>query len=242
MLRRLVTLLLLTAPLQAAEVRVLAAASLTDALRDIARVYERGSRDRIVFSFGASSMLARQIEAGAPADLFFSADEAKVDSLARRGLVATRTSVLSNTLVIVVSRVDGVNIAAPQDLLRTHSIAVAEPSSVPAGIYARSWLQRVGLWSRLRARVIPTDNVRSALAAVAAGNADAAIVYRTDALIAKDVRVAYAVPRAQGPEISYPFAQVRDGEQPEAARRFLAFVRSRPALEIFTRHGFDVLR
>jgi molybdate transport system substrate-binding protein len=242
MLRRLLALFLLTAPVQAAEVRVLAAASLTDAMRDIARAYERGSRDRIVFSFGASSMLARQIEAGAPVDLFFSADEAKMDGLSRRGLVAARTSVLANTLVIVVPRVDGVHIAAPQDLLRTRSIALAEPSSVPAGIYARSWLQKVGLWSRLRARVIPTDNVRSALAAVAAGNADAAIVYRTDALIARNVRVAYAVPRAQGPKVSYPFALMRDAEEPEAARRFLAFVRSRPALEVFRRHGFDVLR
>jgi molybdate transport system substrate-binding protein len=242
MLRRLLALLLLTAPLQAAEVRVLAAASLTDAMRDIAREYQRGSRDRIVFSFGASSMLARQIEAGAPADLFFSADEAKTDALSRRGLVAARTSVLSNTLVIVVPSVDGVRIASPHDLLRTRSIALAEPSSVPAGIYARSWLQKVGLWSRLRARVIPADNVRSALAAVAAGNADAAIVYRTDALIARNVRVAYAVPGAQGPKISYPFALMRDAEEPEAARRFLAFVRSRPAREIFRRHGFDVLR
>ena len=235
MLRPLLLLLLaLPLPLHAAEIRVLAAASLTDALQEIAKSYEQRTGDRIVFSFGASSMLARQIAAGAPADLFLSADERSMN----RVQTSVRASVLSNSLVIV----GDLRITHPRDLLRAKSIALAEPSSVPAGIYARQWLERVGLWKALQPKVIPTDNVRAALAAVASGNADAAIVYRTDARIAKRVRVAYAVPRAQTPHIAYPFAVLRDADQPQAARRFFDHLRGKPARDTFARYGFDVLR
>jgi molybdate transport system substrate-binding protein len=235
-------LLTLTAPLPlaAAEVRVFAAASLTEALRAAVTLYERQSGDRVVFNFAGSSTLARQIEAGAPADLFLSADEAKMDDLARRGLLvaATRTSVLSNTLVVVVPIEGGRSIPTVRALTSVRSLALAEPSRVPAGIYARQYLMSAGLWDQLVSKVIPTENVRAALAAVASGNADAAIVYRTDALSSKRVRVAFAVPRAAGPAISYPFALLRDAEQPRAARRLLAFLRSKPALDIFARYGF----
>ena len=222
--------------------RVFAAASLTDALHEIAAAYERRTGVSVVFNFGASSILARQIEQGAPADLFLSADEEKMDALAKRGLIdaRTRVSVLSNTLVIVVPREGGKRIHAPRDLAATHirSIALAEPSSVPAGIYARQWLIARGLWNAVSAKVIPTDNVRAALAAVESGNVDAAIVYKTDALISRKVRVAYAVPRADGPAISYPFAVVTEAENPEAARRLLAHLRSKAARDVFTKHGF----
>lgn len=228
---RFVLLLLLAFPLAAAEVRVLAAASLTDVLQEIAKTYEKQTGDRIVFSFGASNVLARQIAAGAPADLFLSADERSMD----RVQTSVRVNVLSNTLVVI-----GKPIRQPRDLLAMNSIALAEPSSVPAGIYARQWLESLKLWKALRPKVIPTDNVRSALAAVASGNADAAIVYKTDARISKRVRVTYVV--KDGPRITYPFALLRDAEQPAAARRFLNHLRSRQALDTFVRHGFDVLR
>jgi molybdate transport system substrate-binding protein len=232
MLRALL-LLLLTLRLQAAEVRVLAAASLTDVLQEIAKAYETQSGDRIVFSFGASSMLARQIEAGAPADLFLSADEQTMN----RVHTIARASVLSNTLVIVVP-LDGRAMRHPRELTSMKAIALAEPSSVPAGIYARTWLEKLGLWSAIRPKVIPTDNVRSALAAVASGNVDAAIVYKTDALISKKVRVAYVV--KDGPRISYPFAVLKDAGQPKAARRFLAYLQSAKARATFVRYGFNV--
>jgi len=226
---RLLPLLILTAGLYAAEVRVFAAASLSDALQEIGRVYKRQSGDRVLFNFGASSTLARQIELGAPADVFLSADEAKMDALQKRGLIdrATRASVLSNTLVIV-----GDHVRGPRDLIGK-KIALAEPSTVPAGIYARSWLTRIGLWKQIAPNVIPTDNVRAALAAVEAGNADAAIVYRTDAK-----RIAYVI--RDGPPISYPFAVLAEAEEPRAARRFLAFARSDAALRIFKKYGFLV--
>jgi molybdate transport system substrate-binding protein len=229
-----------TVSASAAEVRVFAAVSLTEALEEIAVAYEKKTGDDVVFHFGASSMLARQIEQGAPADLFLSADEAKMDALARQGLIvaATRASVLSNTLVIVVPKDGGMTITSPAQLVNVRSLALAEPSSVPAGVYARTWLQDIGLWERLAPKVVPTVNVRAALAAVESGNVDAAIVYKTDARIAKHTRVAYEVPRAQGPKISYPFALLRDAENRQAATRFLAYLKSKAALNIFAKHGF----
>lgn len=239
---RLLAALLLALPLAAAEVRVLAAASLTEALQEIGRDYESRSGDRVVFSFGGSSTLARQIEAGAPADLFLSADEEKMNALARRGLIdpRSRISILSNRLVIVVPRRGGRNLKDPRDLARFERIAIAEPSTVPAGIYARQYLQALGIWSAVARKMVPTENVRGALAAVAAGNVDAAIVYRTDARIQKNVRVVHEV--RNGPRISYPFALLADAAEPRAARRFLAHLCSRTARDIFARHGFDVVR
>jgi len=230
---RVLLLLLLAFPLRGAEVRVFAAASLTEALEEIAQKYERASGDRVVFNFGASSMLARQVEEGAPADLLLSADER-----VRTTRLAERKSVLSNTLVIVTR---DKRVKHPRDLIGL-KLALAEPSTVPAGIYARTYLQKLGLWERVKPNVIPTDNVRAALAAVESGNVDAAIVYRTDARISKEVRIAYAVPRAEGPRIAYLFAVVKDAEQPRAARRFFAYLQTKPALDVFRKHGFDVLR
>jgi molybdate transport system substrate-binding protein len=224
---RLLAILLIAASAHAAEVRVFAAVSLTEALQEIAAGY---TRDRIVFHFGASSLLARQIEHGAPADLFLSADEARMNALAKKGLLKTRVSVLSNTLVVV---------GAP--LARARSMALAEPSSVPAGVYARAWLQKIGMWERIAPKVIPTENVRAALAAVDSGNADSAIVYKTDARIAKRARIVFEVPRAQTPEISYPFALLRDADNRDAAARFLQHLQSKAALRIFAKHGFIIL-
>jgi molybdate transport system substrate-binding protein len=228
---------------RAGEVRVFAAASLTEALRDISAAYEKTSGDRIVLNLGASSLLARQIEQGAPADLFLSADEAKMDALAKRGLIvaASRVRVLSNTLVVVVPKDSRVAIASAAHLARLRSIALAEPSSVPAGVYARAWLVRQKVWDRVAAKVIPTENVRAALAAVESGNVDAAVVYRTDALLSKRVRVAYAVPRGDAPPISYPFVIVKEGENRSGGARFLAYLRSPAARAVFVKYGFLVL-
>ncbi|HEX7832316.1 MAG TPA: molybdate ABC transporter substrate-binding protein [Thermoanaerobaculia bacterium] len=237
---RFLLALLIALPLQAADVHVSAAASLSDALTEIAKSYEAQSGDRIVFNFGASSTLARQIELGAPADLFLSADEAKMDALANAGLIdaKSRVSRLSNTLVIVTN---GERIEHPRRLVAVRRVALAEPYSVPAGIYAREWLESLKLWKAIEPKVVPTDNVRAALAAVESGNADAAIVYKTDARIAKRVRVAYEVDRSEGPKISYPFALLKHAEQPDAARRFLAHLQSKAALAIFRKHGFILL-
>lgn len=237
--------LLIPARGQAAELHVFAAASLTEALQEISAAYEKEGGDRIVLNLGASSMLARQIQEGAPADLFLSADEEKMDGLEQRKLLlpGTRKSVLSNTLVIVVPDDSRLRITGAQDLAASgvRALALAEPQSVPAGIYAKEYLRKKGMWSQVIDRVIPTENVRAALAAVASGNADAGIVYKTDAQTAKRVRVAYEVPRGEGPAISYPFAILAGSKRPKAARKLLAYFASPRATAIFRRHGFLIL-
>ncbi|MCU1245092.1 MAG: modA [Acidobacteria bacterium] len=231
-------------PLSAASLRVSAASSLTDALRDLGRVYERDSHDTIVFAFGASSTLARQIMEGAPADVFISADEQKMDQLQARGYIdkPSRRGILSNTLVIIVPSDSDLKITGAADLAGSAitNIAIAEPQSVPAGIYAKEYLRSQHVWGRITNKIIPTENVRAALAAVESGNVQAGIVYRTDALTSRSVRIAFEVPQAEGPKISYPAAVVGDSREKGAARRFVEFLQSPPAQAVFRKYGFLV--
>jgi molybdate transport system substrate-binding protein len=224
------------------ELVVFAAASLSDALKEIGAAYEESTGVELRFNFAASNLLARQIAAGAPADLFASADEARMDFLGERGLVVagTRISLLSNTLVVVVETGSRLSINSEADLARpeVRSIALAEPQSVPAGIYAKKHLERLGLWRKLLDRIVPTENVRAALAAVEAGNVDAGIVYKTDAAISKRVRIAYEVPAVEGPRISYPFAVLTTTTDESAARRFLDGLASEAGRAVFKRYGF----
>lgn len=235
-------LLLCGSATRAAELHVSAAASLTEALEELAAIYERATGEDLLLNFGASSTLARQIQEGAPADLFLSADEEKMDALDEAGLLlaGTRRSVLSNTLVVIVPKDSRLAIRSPRDLAtsKVKSLALAEPRTVPAGIYSREYLTQLGLWDAVSPKAIPTENVRAALAAVEAGNADAGMVYKTDARISKKVRVAYEVPRAEGPRISYPFAVVAATKRPQAARKLLAWLESPAARNVFQKHGF----
>jgi len=236
---------LFTAPvLNAANVTVFAAASLTDALKEIATNYEKKGGDKIVFNFGASSLLARQIEEGAPADIFFSADEAKMDGLDKKGLIQknTRKSRLSNSLVIVVASGHGAAIKNSGDLAsdKVKRLALAEPRTVPAGIYAKEYLQKQDLWSAVEAKVVPTENVRAALSAVEAGNAEAGIVYKTDAAISKKVKIAYEVPAVDSPAISYPMAVLKEAKNTTAATGFFKHLESEEAGRTFEKFGFIV--
>lgn len=229
-------------PAAAEEIQMFAAASLTDALQEIAVAYEAKTGDKVLLNLSASSTLARQIQEGAPADLFFSADEAKMDALAKKGLIlqGTRRSLLFNTLVVVVPADSHLKIGSVQDLAasRVRALALAEPQSVPAGIYAKEYLRSVKLWSKVIDKVIPTENVRAALAAVEAGNVEAGIVYKTDAQISKKVKIAFEVPAAEGPKISYPLAVMAESTKQAAARKLLAYLESPAALDVFRRYGF----
>jgi molybdate transport system substrate-binding protein len=241
-LRVVLLIALSSLSLRAVDLNVFAAASLSDALKELAKNYAAVSSDKLYFNLAASSALARQIKEGAPADVFFSADEAKMDDLAKAGLIApdTRRSLLSNTLVIVVNTTDGLAIVEPADLakLSTIRIALAEPQTVPAGIYAREYLQKAGLWKKLRDRIVPTENVRACLAAVESGNVDAGIVYRTDALISKKIKIACEISVADGPKISYPIAVVKDSKNADAARKLTAYFASTEARAVFRKYGF----
>lgn len=229
---------------QAADLIVFGAASLTDSLKDLGAAYEQQTGQKVVFNFAASSMLARQIHEGAPADIFFSADETQMDNLARQGLIdpATRRDRLGNTLVIVVPAGSALAISSAGDLTNSsiQQIALADPKSVPAGVYAKEWLEKLQLWKGIEPKVVPTENVRGALAAVASGNVAAGIVYKTDAAISKKVKVAYEVTGTAAPDIRYPLALVKSSAQPEIARQFLEYLDSEKAAEVFKKYGFIV--
>lgn len=231
-------------PLNAAEVTVYAAASLTDSLKEIGAAWEKQSGNTVDFSFGASSTLERQIEAGAPADIFFSADEAKMDALDKAGLLlpGTRKSRLGNSLVVVVPADSSLTIKSLADLAGpdVKRLALADPKTVPAGIYSRDCLDKLELWTAVEPKVVPTDNVRAALAAVESGNVEAGMVYKTDAAISRKVRVAYTVRSADSPEISYPLALLKGAKQPDTARSFLNFLNAEAAGKVFEKFGFVV--
>ena len=234
-------LALLTTPSRAEEILVFAAASLNESLQEIGKAYEAKTGTAVRFSLGASSDLARQIQAGAPADLFFSADTAKMDALEKAGLVrhADRREFLSNQLVVVVPSASSLRVAGAKDLAKLPRLALADPEAVPAGIYARKWLEAEGVWSALRPKVIPTLDVRATLAAVQSGGVDAGIVYRTDATTSNAVRVVFAV--SNGPAIAYSLAKLASSKS-SAARRFVEFVAGEEGRAVFERRGFAVLR
>jgi molybdate transport system substrate-binding protein len=240
----LALLLALAAPALASErVLVFAATSTTDALQEAGRAFTRQHGPRVEFAFGASSDLARQAVAGAPADVFLSADTAKMDQVEQAGLVqpGSRVELLSNRLVVVVPADSKQKVASAAELRGVKRLTLADPAAVPAGLYAKAWLEKAGLWKELEPRVVPTLDVRAALSAVEAGRVDAGIVYATDAAQSKRVRVVLTVPEAEGPRIVYPVAALSKGKASEAGRAFVRFLEGDTARPIFERHGFLVL-
>ena len=231
--------------LNAAEVTVFAASSLADALGEIAKAYESGTKETVRFNLAGSNTLARQIKEGAPASLFFSADEAKMDDLEKQGLIiaSSRRNRLANSLVVVVPMDSQLKITMANDLTspEVKRVAVGDPAAVPAGVYAREYFVKLGLWAAINPKIVPTADVRGALAAVAAGNAEAGIVYKTDAAASPKVKLALEITGEDSPKIRYPVALVKDAPEPEAARRFLAFLFSERAGGIFRKHGFQTL-
>ncbi len=230
---------------RASEVQVFAASSLTDALKEIAGDYERANGDRISFNLAASNVLARQIEERAPADIFLSADEEKMNLLQNVGLIVpeTRRDLLSNSLVLVAPSDSALQIGAIDQLdEKVERIAIANLQSVPAGIYTREYLTAAGIWEKLQSKIVPTENVRAALAAVESGNVDAGFVYKTDANISKKVKVVFSVPFDTGPKIAYPVALVRESKNRSAAEKFLRYLESEAALHVFEKFGFVVKR
>jgi molybdate transport system substrate-binding protein len=237
--------LLLPAAVAAQEITVFAAASLTDALQDVGRVWEASGHPKLRFSFAASSTLARQIDQGAPANLFASADEQWMNWAAQRHLIAddTRRTLLGNTLVLVMpkDRVHPVTIGPGCDLMALLGpdgrLATGDPTNVPAGIYAKQALTKLGLWTAVEPRLARTDDVRSALLLVERGEVPAGIVYSTDAAVAPGVAIAGAFPENTHDPIVYPFAVTRVGDTP-AARAFLDYLAGPEAGAIFARRGF----
>ncbi len=169
-----------------------------------------------------------------------------MDGLQVKGLILpeTRKSRLSNQLVIVTAADGAPAIKSPADLAgpAVKRVALADPKSVPAGIYAKEYLEKLNLWTAVEPKVVPTENVRAALAAVESGNVEAGIVYKTDVTRTRRVKIAYEVPMGDGPAISYPLAIVKNSPQPEAATRFVKFLESDAAAKVFETNGFVVLK
>lgn len=220
------------------EILVFGAASLTESLQDLGKTFEKKTGDRIVFSFGGSSDLARQIQAGAPADAFFSADTAKMDALERAGLVRheDRREFLSNSLIVVVPTSSKLEVHSAADLAGLARLALADPAAVPVGLYAKKWLTGLGLWERIEPKIVPTLDVRASLAAVESEAVSAAIVYRTDAAISKSVRIAFEA--QNGPEILYSVAPLAASKHRAKAEAFVDFLGSDAGRAVFRSRGF----
>ncbi len=228
-----------------AEVRVFAAASLTNALNDIARAFEVERNIPVKLSFAASSALAKQIEQGAPADIFASADTKWMDYLERKGKIdhRSRNNLLGNTLVLITPRgkgfpvqfVKGFNLAASF----SGKLCTGVTESVPIGIYAREALTHLGWWNDIQYRVVGTEDVRAALNLVERGECDAGIVYETDAKQSEKAEVIGKFPTQTHSPIVYPFASVTQSSE---AKKFLQYLQQKPALDVFAKYGFIVLK
>jgi len=219
---------------------VLAAASLQESLNAAADAWVRLGHVRPVLSFAASSALARQVAAGAAADLFISADEPWMDDVERRGLIVagSRANLVGNRLVVVQpasARAPG-NVPLSR-LLASGRVALADPSSVPAGRYAQASLTRLRLWDAVAPRVVRGENVRAALALVERGAAEWGVVYATDARASRQVRVVRMLPANSHPPIRYPLARLRSATSPDA-EGFRRFLLSGAGKAIFARFGF----
>lgn len=220
------------------QVTVFAAASLTDVMGEIETQFEAAYPDvDLVVSAAASSVLARQIEQGAPADVFVSASPRWTDYLAERDLLRYPARALVSNRLVVIGSERVPLMAGPGDLLRYDRIALAD-EGVPAGDYARRALRRVGIWDEIAARIVPTRDVRAAVAAVRTGAASVAVAYHSDVLDAPGVRVVLEWPVARQPQIRYTIAVPRTTTHPNRALEFFEFIRDSERLAVWQRHGF----
>jgi len=248
-MRCLLFLCVLLVPLaaRAQGLTVFAAASLTDAMKDIAKQWTQAGHPPLQMSFASSSTLAQQIAQGAPANVFASADEKWMDFLAQKNLIVadSRKDLLGNDLVLVVptDKPLHVTIGPGFDLLkllgRNGRLSVGDPAHVPAGIYAEQALKKLGWWDSVSPRLASAEDVRAALLLVERGEAPAGIVYGTDAAVSKAVMVAGTFPASSHDPVAYPFALVKAGDTPDA-RALLKFLAGPQARAVFVQRGFKV--
>ena len=226
----------------AADLTISAAISLKDSLDEITRLYHAESPDVTVHAnYGASGTLQRQIEEGAPVDIFVSASPNQMDALEAKGLVlaGTRRNLVENTVVLIVPK-GKTNVAGFADL--THSdvknVAIGEPRTVPAGKYAQETLTHLGLYDQLKRKFVLAKDVRQVLTFVATGDADAGIVYATDAKISDQVTVVATAPEDSHSPVIYPAAILKSSKNPDAAKALLDFFAGAKAREVFEKYGF----
>lgn len=233
---------LATVTVSAQTLIISAAASLTNAFKEINTQFEKDNPGTTVeMTTGASGSLLQQIQQGAPADLFASADQATMDRAQSQNLIdpATRTDFVTNSLVLIVpaqpaSKVDGVAALKQPDVTR---IAIGKTDTVPVGRYTKQVLEASGDWETLSPKFIPSDNVRQVLDYVARGEVDAGFVYRTDAALMADKVKVVATPQGHAP-ITYPIAVIAASKQPAVAAQYIQHLSSEPARAVLERYGF----
>jgi molybdate transport system substrate-binding protein len=233
---------------QGRDLLVFGAASLKNALDDADALYQHDSGHKVVVSYGASSTLAKQIENGAPADIFISADLDWMDYVAQRKLIKadTRSNLLGNKLVLVAPADSQINLSIGPNFplaqaLGNDRLAMADPGSVPAGKYGKAALEALGVWSQVESRVAPAQDVRATLLLVSRGEAPLGIVYQTDAAADKGVKVVAAFPESTHPPIIYPIAVIASSANPDAVA-YVSFLKSPAAKPAFQKQGFDLLQ
>ncbi|WP_058913615.1 molybdate ABC transporter substrate-binding protein [Entomohabitans teleogrylli] len=228
------------------KITVFAAASLTNALQDIATQYKKEKNVEVVSSFASSSTLARQIEAGAPADLFISADQKWMDYAVEKETIKTdtRITLLGNSLVVVAPQASAQGEIAINDktdwasLLNGGRLAVGDPDHVPAGIYAKEALQKLGAWDTLSPKLAPAEDVRGALALVERREAPLGIVYGSDAVASKGVKVVGTFPEDSHKKVEYLLAIVKGHENATVAA-FYDYLKGPQAAAVFKQYGFS---
>jgi molybdate transport system substrate-binding protein len=234
-----------TAHNEAKILTVSVAASLQNAMTELARAFERSRPGvRLQFNFGGSGTLAQHIEQGAPVDVFFAAAPKPMDALARKSLIVpeTRRDIVRNRIVLIAKR----GSTAPDSFAALTAeavklVALGDPASVPAGDYGRQVLESLKLWTGVQHKLVLAKDVRQVLTYVETGNAEAGIVYATDAMESAKVRVAETAPEDSHTPVIYPAAVIAGSRNPAAARAFVAFLSGSEAREVFTRRGFTVV-
>ncbi|MCR8643748.1 molybdate ABC transporter substrate-binding protein [Paenibacillus sp. N1-5-1-14] len=227
------------------ELTISAAASLTDSLNEIQKLYEvEHPNVKLTFNFGASGSLQQQIEQGAPVDVFFSAGKKQVDALVGKNLMNRQyvANVVNNELVAVIPSESSLQLQSAKDLSKANiqKLALGEPEAVPAGSYSKEMLVHNGLWESLNAKMVFAKDVRQVLTYVESGNVDIGFVYKTDARISNKVKVAFTAEAGSHKPIEYPIGIVEGSKHVKESQAWIQFLQSKPAQQVFEKYGFVI--
>ncbi|MFY4776452.1 molybdate ABC transporter substrate-binding protein [Metabacillus sp. RGM 3146] len=231
-------------PHQKIELTISAAASLQDALKEMKQEFEKEHPDiNLLYNFGASGTLQQQISQGAPADLFLSAAEDKMDRLVQEGYIENknRKDIAGNEVVLVVPK-NETAIRSFEDLKKAKNLSIGTPNSVPAGKYGKETLEHMNLWNELQQKVVYAKDVRQVLAYVESGSVDAGLVYKTDALTSKKVTIVEEAAPASHSPIVYPAGMVKNSKHPKEALLFYEFLQKDSAQKVLKKYGFNEVR
>lgn len=223
------------------ELHISAAASLTNAMNDLAELYAKDNPDvKITFNFGSSGALQQAIENGGETDLFYSAAQKQMNALEEKGELAqgTRRNLLKNEVVLIVPGDSAKDIKSFDDVVNVDKIALGEPNGVPVGQYSEEIFSKLGILDAVKAKAVYGSDVRQVLAWTESGEVDCGVVYATDAAISDKVKVICAAPEGSHKPVIYPAAVIKSSKNLDAAKKFLDFTASEPAMKVFAKYGF----